>query len=268
MGNWRRVHITGTCDENEVEALRRAVVCDRQTFDALDGTRFHCLMHTGGIAGLPSWPAKTVCATGNMAERGYDEESVQETLELLAKVAPSLKCKVHLAGDHETDACVATVTLEGGLVIVDKPEMSELPRQGEAQMKGHLAQLRDRSRPCEDELIEANTGLRDRLDKRENEKAVLVTELTRVRNDLVRRGGQVDVLTTDIEDRKQEASSLYKQLASIKEDREAKIAKLTARAEVLDGRLSACQDLFTKYEVGLVGPCAVAKKLGEILEGR
>ena len=121
MGNWRRVKIEGTCDREHVEALREALTLR----DDLDN--FHCLIHTCGIFGLPNWAALKIAAVGNLAERGYDEDSIAATLQELSTVAPSLKVCVHVGGDNEADDCVATVVLAEGAAEIIGPQIDTLP---------------------------------------------------------------------------------------------------------------------------------------------
>jgi hypothetical protein len=64
--------------------------------------------------------------TGNLAERDYSVASVAETLESLARAAPSLVVKIHCGGDYEDAACIATITLENGRVTVGPPEVDSV----------------------------------------------------------------------------------------------------------------------------------------------
>jgi hypothetical protein len=124
-------------------ALRKAItsfdINDPQTFE-----NFHCLCN-GGMAGLPMWAMENISVVGNLAERGYGEESVAETLEDIAKTVPDLAVKVHLGGDYETSECVATIALENGKASVGPPEREKIPDTPEAQMTGHLVNQLNRS---------------------------------------------------------------------------------------------------------------------------
>jgi len=117
MGNWRTVTIKGTCDVRDVPALKEELDPGK------DYDNFHCLSNTSGLCGLGMWSGKTIDASGNLAERDYSVESVAETLEGLAKVAPTLSVKVHCGGDYEDKTCVATVTLADGKATIGKPEV-------------------------------------------------------------------------------------------------------------------------------------------------
>lgn len=139
MGDWRRVQIIGTCDAAEVAALARAI-----RFDLNDRNQeFYCLTSTGGIAGLPLWPAEHISAVGNLAERDYDEDDVRRDLNRLAKIAPSLSVKVHVGGADEEDECVATVVLEDEVASIIGPEINDIPDIDYEQMRANfLRQMR------------------------------------------------------------------------------------------------------------------------------
>jgi hypothetical protein len=128
MGNWRRANIVGSVDEAEVDALREAIMYDRKTFEGFGP------LCNGGVCGLPVWAQPTFNATGNLAERNYDGESVLEHLVELAKVAPSLQCFVHIGGDHESDTCTETVVFADQRGRVIDPQISELGMMSEVQM--------------------------------------------------------------------------------------------------------------------------------------
>lgn len=121
MGNWRRVQIVGTCDSTEVAALRKAL-----TFDVRTGLNFHCLVD-GGLGGLPNWAAKEINAVGNLAERDYGFEDVKETLEELAKVAPSLNVTVHCGGDYEDATCLVSIVLVHGKATIEPARVEQIP---------------------------------------------------------------------------------------------------------------------------------------------
>ncbi len=120
VGNWKRVQIQGTCPADQAAALRAALNPGR------DFENFHCLVN-GGAMGLPNWAAEKIEAVGNLAERGYDEESVANTLEGLAEKAPGLEVVVHVGADYEKDECVASVALVGGKATVTEPKVEKIP---------------------------------------------------------------------------------------------------------------------------------------------
>lgn len=129
MGNWMRVEIEGTCDPAEVPALMDA--CEM-------GADFHPLTNTGGLCGLGMWPATDIHAVGNLAERDYTPSAVAKALDRLAKVAPSLRVKVHCGADYEGNGCVATVTLADGEANVGAPEREKIPPLDNAKCTANL----------------------------------------------------------------------------------------------------------------------------------
>lgn len=139
MGNWIRVNVVGTCDEDDVPAL-----AEKLKFDVNDDTTMDNFgpLVCGGICGLPPWAAVTFNVIGNLAERDYDAHGVAKHLEQLADAAPSLRCKVHVGSDYEADECIATVTLEGGKATVGRNEIETIAEINQSQAMGNLmAQL-------------------------------------------------------------------------------------------------------------------------------
>lgn len=142
MGDWMTVRIVGTCNKNDLPKLKMAVDWDGGDFD-----NFHCLSHAGGLAGLPMWAQETIDAVGNCAERDYTPQSVAETLREFAEIAPSLNVKVHCGGAHESETCVATVTLENGRITVGDPEVESVGKIAEEQMlANYLKQVQRQAR--------------------------------------------------------------------------------------------------------------------------
>ena len=126
-------------DALSVEGLRRSIVPAKGIdFCSNDTLGFTPLSMTGGMCGLADWPAEVINAVGNLAERGYDEDSVKETLEEISKHVPSLKLKVHMGGDNESKDCVATVVLENGKATIEKPELEKIPEVSETQFMGQM----------------------------------------------------------------------------------------------------------------------------------
>lgn len=141
MGDWMTIRIVGTCDPAEVNALEEAITVDA------DYKQFHCLCGGLGLAGLPMWAHANIDAVGNCAERNYDANSVRKTLEDLAKKVPSLAVKVHCGGEHESQDCVATVTLKDGVATIGPAEVKEIGEVSESQMmENFMAQVRKQRR--------------------------------------------------------------------------------------------------------------------------
>jgi len=132
VGNWRTVHLQGTCDALEVNALRQAIVTD----DKL--TNFHCLTGGMGLMGLPVWAAENIDVIGNLAERDYSINDVADALKELALAAPSLKLKAHVGGDYEDPTCIGTVTLAGGEVTQGEPEIPKIGEIPDSQVRANL----------------------------------------------------------------------------------------------------------------------------------
>lgn len=128
MGNWTTVKIEGTCGEEDVPALKRAV----NTGNNWD--EFHCLCNPNSICGLGDWAGTQIDVVGNLAERDYDKHDVQEQLQKLLKVAPSLCVRVHVGGDYEDKQCVATVICEDGKVTIEPPRVQTIPEISVAHM--------------------------------------------------------------------------------------------------------------------------------------
>lgn len=137
MGNWRRVHIIGTCVPYDVPALARAIDPGK------DYENFHCLSASGGIMALPRWAREKIDVTGNLAERNYSPDDVGEVLRGLRQLAPSLRVKVHCGGEYESERCVNTVTCDDDGVRVGPPEVLRIGDIPESQMHENMAdQLR------------------------------------------------------------------------------------------------------------------------------
>lgn len=137
MGDWRRVRIAGEIRNLEdIDRLKRAIDMRQMHIEPTVG--FGPLTVVGGICGMPLWPAPTFDVTGNLAERGYDEESVKEHLKKLGDVAESLTCKVHVGEAYEEDKCVATVILDDEGCRIVEPEIPSIPALDDAQMQRNM----------------------------------------------------------------------------------------------------------------------------------
>lgn len=132
MGNWTTVNISGTCSKEDLPALRNAINIGD------DWDKFHCLCNSGGLCGLGDWSGENINATGNLAERDYDQYDVAEELENLMNIAPSLKVKVHVGADYESIKCVATVNCADDVVTIDDPEIETLDSIPDNQIQANL----------------------------------------------------------------------------------------------------------------------------------
>lgn len=136
MGNWRRARIVGECPADQVDALANAIRFD--LYNDKPDQHFGPLTSTGGIAGLPCWAAVHIEAVGNLAERGYDADSVAEELEHLRTIAPGLKVLVHVGGDNESEECVATVDAFADTITVGEPQVKTIEAPTASQMENNL----------------------------------------------------------------------------------------------------------------------------------
>lgn len=132
MGNWRTVHLIGTCDPAEVETIRTLLIPDGWYLN------FGPLSITQGLCGLGDWPAETINSSGNLAERNYTPSDVAEHLRGLVTFAPSLQLIVHCGGDYESTRCIATLYVRDGQVIEGEPAVETLHGVSEATMTTRL----------------------------------------------------------------------------------------------------------------------------------
>lgn len=132
MGDWRRVQIIGTCGAEDIPKLKELLTAGD------DYSNFHCLVHTGGICGLPNWACEKIEVVGNLAERGYDEGSVSEHLELLHSACPTLNVQIHVSDANESDNCIATVIAGENGVCVAMPLVKKIPQVDESQMRSNI----------------------------------------------------------------------------------------------------------------------------------
>ena len=133
MGNWRTVNIIGTCSDQDLPALQKAVDVGK------DWEKFHCLCYTGpSLAGLGMWAKTQINADGNLAERDFEVEDVASQLEKLVVIAPSLTIKVHCGDEWESPVCIATITVANGTVTVGAPEVERVDGLPEEQIELNL----------------------------------------------------------------------------------------------------------------------------------
>lgn len=147
MGDWMTVNIYGHIDPEDVPAAHRFI--DPPDMWA-DGA-FHCLINTGGLAGLGLWiPASggPFSAFGNLAERNYSVQDVADTVTELARVAPSLALKIMCGGPYESLDCVATILAGGGMpTMITGPEVERLEPIPDAQMTANLIRALTKGNP-------------------------------------------------------------------------------------------------------------------------
>lgn len=132
MGNWTKVQIVGTCDAHEVHRLRGLIGVP------YDDPGWSCLSFNGGLAGLPNWGGVKIDAVGNLAERGYSEESIAEHARKLAFACPSLELKIHVGGDYESSDVISTVTVSKDEATVGEAEIDSLPNAPPGQAQANM----------------------------------------------------------------------------------------------------------------------------------
>ncbi len=130
MGNWRTVHIQGTCDPAEVPVVAwwlRLPSLDARLGDGTLWDRIGPLTIYDGLCGLHEWVQPRIDVIGNLFERDYSVEQVAEHLRMILQVAPSLKVMIDCGGDWESTDCEATIIVgEDGSVAVLPPRVESI----------------------------------------------------------------------------------------------------------------------------------------------
>ena len=142
MGNWRTVHVTGTCAAAEVPTLRDALAAKNSAGDYVYD-KWGPLAISEGLCALGDWPAERISRTGNLFERDYSPEDVADHLRKVCHLAPSLSLKVECGGEWESEDIVAVVICEAGEVRVE-PATGRLPLIPPEQMMGNLLKALER----------------------------------------------------------------------------------------------------------------------------
>jgi hypothetical protein len=128
MGNWRTVVLQGTLDPADLVRLRERLQINDYMDDQEWEAKYGPLSYTaqGSLFGLNNWPATTIDARGNLFERDCSVQDVAEQLVELVRIAPSLALKVHCGGDWESETCIATITVDDGVVVTSDPEVDSV----------------------------------------------------------------------------------------------------------------------------------------------
>jgi hypothetical protein len=149
MGNWRTVQIVGGMLAEEVHALREELnqvlrpgwgggFSHRYAQDNAQLEKFGPLSNTGGLCGIGDWPAPSINAVGNLAERDYSPCDVADHLEKLRKVAPSLGVMIHCGGERESPLCGVTVVLLEGRIEELPPMIKTLGDIPKLQIENNM----------------------------------------------------------------------------------------------------------------------------------
>lgn len=141
MGNWRTVHIIGSCDPAEIGALEERLCVDYMGDDGFENWGPLSWSPSGSLCGVNSWVAPTMNTVGNLAERDYVPEDVADELRRLVEVAPSLTLLVHCGDDWESTECVATIVVAGGNVTVEDPQVNHLREVTQDESMARVAAL-------------------------------------------------------------------------------------------------------------------------------
>lgn len=133
MGNWRTVRIVGTMSAEDASSVKKYLSC------GFDGDDWGCL-HNGGLAGLPNWGRTNINCIGNLGERGYDEDSIQEELDKISQFAPSMNLIVHLGDNYESTKCVKSIKVENKNVEILEPLIDDIGGIPQEQIRANLMQ--------------------------------------------------------------------------------------------------------------------------------
>lgn len=137
MGNWRTVNIKGRMDATEakdaIEFLKKVAreYCDEPV---------DCFAIGNSLCGLNQWIQDdgTIDAIGNLFERDFDNDDIEEALKCLAEKYPSMELTLHSGSDWESLVCSATFHVKDGEVERCEPEIKELHKISEAMMRGRF----------------------------------------------------------------------------------------------------------------------------------
>ena len=123
MGNWRTVNITGQMNSDEALAM----IGELSSENAWDSPAA-CFKMSRSLAGLNQWVKEdgTINAIGNLAERDFDNDDIEQGLNYLAGLYPSLHLTLHSGSDWESLVCSATFHVKDGSVERSTPEVDTL----------------------------------------------------------------------------------------------------------------------------------------------
>ncbi len=132
MGNWRTVMISGSVGPREVPQLIDALDLDRNG----QGEPLCWASSLPGLLGLNAWVPLNgqISANGNLYERDFTLEAIEEHLTHLVAIAPSLDITLHAGGDNEDKTCVATFRVQNGAVERLPPQVAVVSGASEVQM--------------------------------------------------------------------------------------------------------------------------------------
>lgn len=124
MGNWRTVNISGQMNPNEARDMISLLSSD-MSWD----TPAACFGMSRSLCGLNVWVDKitgAISKSGNLAERDYENEDIEQGLKFLAEKYPSLELTLHSGSDYESLQCSATFIVSNGVVKKLEPQIKNL----------------------------------------------------------------------------------------------------------------------------------------------
>lgn len=126
MGNWRTVDILGRMDPVEAADMVEYLTYEND-WSKWDSPAA-CLLMGKSICGLNQWVRNdgVIDVVGNLAERDFDNDDIEDALKYLANKYPSMELTLHSGSDWESLACSATFKVKNGTVTRCEPEIAEI----------------------------------------------------------------------------------------------------------------------------------------------
>lgn len=123
MGNWRTVNIKGKIDKKDVGDIVGFLSDDAGWYSPAA-----CLTMGLSLCGLNTWVGVdgVIDASGNLAERDFDNDDIERALVFLAEKYPSLELTLHSGSDWESLECSATFIVANGKCTRMEPQIKEL----------------------------------------------------------------------------------------------------------------------------------------------
>jgi len=113
--NGRRIAVTASFCEDDLAALEECVEeCTKAAA---------ALFRPDKLDGDPEGPSVDV--TG-ILEGDHDIDDIEKQFRIIAQAVPSLEAKAHIGAQWESKWCVATLSLQDGIVTVGSPETDEV----------------------------------------------------------------------------------------------------------------------------------------------
>lgn len=128
MGNWRTVNMYGHMSQDEAGDIRNFLkgalfYDDMQAPYSLSAFRMN-----ESLCGIGEWvsPLGEIEVCGNLSERDYDNDDIEEALKFLSAKYKSLSLTLHSGSDYEDLTCSATFHVESGEVRRCAPEVKRI----------------------------------------------------------------------------------------------------------------------------------------------